>query len=75
MYESRTKSAFYAKKILTKEFPNQLFNFVIPKNVEVSDSTFHNKPILLYNPQAKSSIAYTRLADEILRRNSVPELI
>ncbi len=31
MYEARTRAAFYTKKILMKEFPNQLFNIVIPK--------------------------------------------
>ena len=74
MYEARTKSGFYTKKILLKEFPNDLFSFVIPKNVEVSEATFHNKPILLYNSEAKSSIAYLKLADEVLARNSVPHL-
>jgi chromosome partitioning protein len=74
MYEYRTKSAFYTKKILMKEFPNKLFNIVIPKNVEVSESTFHNKPIIYYNPEAKSSLAYKSLADEIIRRNSIPNL-
>lgn len=72
MYESNTRSAFYTKKILIKEFPNYLFNVVIPKNVEVSESTFHNKPILDYNPDAKSALAYKELALEILRRNSIP---
>lgn len=74
MYESNTRAAFYTKKILIKEFPNFLFNVVIPKNIEVSESTFHNKPILLYNPNAKSSIAYKQLAEEILRRNAGPVL-
>ena len=74
MYETNTRAAFYTKKILMKEFPNYLFNLVIPKNVEVSESTFHNKPIVNYNPLAKSSLAYESLAEEILRRNSVPEL-
>ena len=70
MYETNTRAAFYTKKILIKEFPNFLFNVVIPKNIEVSESTFHNKPIVLYNPNAKSSIAYKQLAEEILRRSS-----
>jgi len=74
MYEANTRSAFYTKKILMKEFPNHLFSIVIPKNVEVSESTFHNKPILAYNPEAKSSKAYVELADEILRRNSIPRI-
>ena len=74
MYESNTRAAFYTKKILIKEFPNFLFNVVIPKNIEVSESTFHNKPIVLYNPNAKSSIAYKQLAEEILRKSSGPVL-
>jgi len=74
MYEANTRAAFYTKKILMKEFPNFLFNIMIPKNVEVSESTFHNKPIVSYNPSAKSSIAYKSLAEEIIRRNSIPIL-
>lgn len=71
MYEINTRASFYTKKILMKEFPNYLFNSVIPKNVEVAESTFHNKPILEYNPEAKSSIAYLNLAEEIISKNSV----
>lgn len=74
MYEAHTRAGFYTKKILLKEFPNKLFSIAIPKNVEVSESTFHNKPIIIYNPEAKSSIAYMQLADEILMRNSIPEI-
>ncbi len=72
MYEVNTRAGFYTKKILMKEFPNYLFRYVIPKNVEVAESTFYNKPILLYNPEAKASIAYKKLAEELLNRNSVP---
>ncbi len=70
MYEVNTRASFYTKKILFKEFPNYLFNIVIPKNVEVQESTFHNKPILIYNPEAKSSLAYKNLAEELLSRNT-----
>ncbi|MBK8944971.1 MAG: ParA family protein [Ignavibacteriae bacterium] len=71
MYEQNTKAAYYAKKVLLREFPNFLFQYVIPKNVEVSESTFHSVPILVYNPEAKASVAYRKLADELIGRNSV----
>ncbi|MBI1932606.1 MAG: ParA family protein [Ignavibacteriales bacterium] len=71
MYEPHTRAGFYTKKVLMKEFPNYLFHYVIPKNVEVSESTFHNKPILIFNPEAKASLAYKNLADELISRNSV----
>lgn len=71
MYEANTKAGFYTKKVLLREFPNYLFQYVIPKNVEVSESTFHNLPIIVYNPEAKASLAYRKLADELISRNSV----
>jgi chromosome partitioning protein len=71
MYEANTKAGFYTKKVLLKEFPNYLFQYVIPKNVEVSESTFHNLPIIVFNPEAKASLAYRKLADELISRNSV----
>ncbi|MCP5062898.1 MAG: ParA family protein [Ignavibacteriae bacterium] len=74
MYEFNTKVSFLTKKILAQEYPGLLFNTVIPKNVAVSESTFYNKPILSYNPLAKSSIAYKNLAEEIISRNSTIDL-
>ncbi len=74
MYETNTKVSFLTKKILLEEHPGLLFNTVIPKNVEVSESTFYNKPILSYNPLAKSSIAYKNLAEELITRNSTIDI-
>jgi chromosome partitioning protein len=74
MYEMNTKVSFKTKKILAEKYPGLLFNTVIPKNVEVAESTFYNKPILTYNPLAKSSIAYKNLAEELLSRNSAPDI-
>ncbi|MCP5064588.1 MAG: ParA family protein, partial [Ignavibacteriae bacterium] len=74
MYETNTKVSFLTKKILLEEHPGLLFNTVIPKNVEVSECTFYNKPILSYNPLAKSSIAYKNLAEELITRNSTIDI-
>jgi len=74
MYETNTKVSFKTKKLLVEKYPGLLFNTVIPKNVEVSESTFYNKPILTYNPVAKSSIAYKNLTEELLSRNSAPDI-
>lgn len=74
MYENNTKASFLAKKLILEKYPNSVLNLVIPKNVEVSEASFYNKPILLFNPNAKSSKAYERLADELINKQNTPEL-
>lgn len=68
MYEPNTKVGFHTKKLLMREFPNYLFSVTIPKNIEVSESTFHKKTIVEYKPNAKSSLAYRDLAEIITSR-------
>jgi len=74
MYEKNTKASFLAKKMLLEKYPNIVLNLVIPKNVEISEASFYNKPILQFNPNAKSSIAYERLAEELIDKQNTPEL-
>ncbi len=66
MHEFNTKVAFKVKKELMLKYPNYMFKTSIPKNVAVADSTFSQKPILLIDPRAKSSLAYIKLAEEII---------
>ncbi len=75
MYERNRRASFMAKKKLYELFPNLTFKISIPKNIEISEATFNNKPILLHNPHAKSSNAYLRLADEILENNETTYLM
>ncbi|GBD91203.1 sporulation initiation inhibitor protein Soj [bacterium BMS3Abin04] len=70
MHERNTKVAFKVKKELLLKYPNLMMKISIPKNIEVAESTFLSKPIILTNPDAKSSKAYIKLADELLANNS-----
>jgi len=69
-YESNTRVSFSTKKDLYAKYPNYMLKTVIPKNAVVAEATYYNKPSIIYSPAAKSSIAYTQLADEILERNA-----
>lgn len=69
-YESNTKSSFSAKKDLYAKYPNYMFNIVIPKNAVITEATYYNKPSIIFSPTAKSSIAYSKLADEIIEKNA-----
>jgi nitrogenase subunit NifH len=47
-----------------------MFRTTIPKNIVVTEASYHNKPSIEFNPAAKSSLAYFQLADEIIEKNS-----
>lgn len=48
---------------------DRVLQTVIPKNVKLSESPSHGKPILLYDPSSKGCVAYFDLAKEILSRH------
>jgi len=56
---------------LFKKYPNFIFNTAIPKNVTVGEATLNNKPVVLYDQNARASQAYLRLAEEITRNREV----
>ena len=42
---------------------------IIPKNMDVTNAFFKNESVISYNITAKSSIAYMKLAQELLEKN------
>jgi chromosome partitioning protein len=75
MYEMNTKAAFNIKKELFQRYPNLIFKTSIPKNTEVAESTFYNKPVLLFNSAARASLAYLNLADELIEMHETNHLM
>jgi chromosome partitioning protein len=47
---------------------DKVYETVIPRNVRVSEAPSHGKPALLYDHKCAGSIAYMKLASEMLRR-------
>ncbi len=75
MYEPNTKASFQIKKELFKSFPNLMFKTTIPKNTTIAESTFYNKPILLFKKHASAAKAYLRLVDEIIENHETSNLM
>lgn len=71
MHELNTRASFSAKKELYNLYPNEMLTTAIPKNVAAEEASFHKDPIIIIDPNAKSSIAYNQLADEIIERNQL----
>jgi chromosome partitioning protein len=51
-----------------KHFKKEVFKTVIPRNVRLSESPSHGKPILLYDVTSKGCQSYLELAREVVRR-------
>ena len=49
-------------------FGEQVFETIIPRNIRISEAQSHGKPAMLYDPRSSGSIAYAKLADELLQR-------
>lgn len=69
MHEINTKASFSAKKELYNLYPNYMLTTAIPKNVAAEEASFRKDPVIIVEPNAKSSLAYQQLADEIIERN------
>jgi chromosome partitioning protein len=56
-------------------FGTAVYETVIPRNIRVSESPSHGKPVLLYDFRSPGAQAYVRLAGEVLRREraTVPQ--
>jgi chromosome partitioning protein len=53
---------------IRKHFSDRVFKTVIPRNVRLSESPSHGKPILLYDVASKGCQSYLELAREVVRR-------
>jgi chromosome partitioning protein len=49
-------------------FGDRVYDTVIPRNVRLSEAPSHGKPVALYDGRSPGALAYSKLAEEILRR-------
>lgn len=47
---------------------DQVYKTIIPRNIRVSESPSHGKPVLIYDMKSSGAQAYIRLASEIIRQ-------
>lgn len=68
MFDSRTALSRQVVEEVSKYFGNKMFKTVIPRNVKISEAPSHGLPIIKYARVSKGSLAYMRLAKEVVRR-------
>jgi chromosome partitioning protein len=68
MYDKRNKLSFEVKSELEKNFRQDIFQTVIPRNVKLAEAPSFGKTILDYAPTSPGSFSYRDLAKEVLEK-------
>jgi chromosome partitioning protein len=68
-FEKNTRATSRTVEEARRQFGNQIFSTVIPKNAALSFAAFEKKPLVLVDALAPGAVAYLALADEIIKRS------
>jgi chromosome partitioning protein len=68
MFDKRNKLCSQVEAEARKFFGEQVYNTVIPRNIRISEAPSHGLPVLVYDKHCAGSIAYEKLAVEILEK-------
>jgi chromosome partitioning protein len=70
MYDPRTNLAGQVKGEVESHLPDKVYETQIPRNIRLSESPSHGKPVLLYDFRCAGSKSYVKLAREFVERTS-----
>ena len=70
MYNGRTNLTLQVAAEVKKYFAGKVYKTVIPRTVRLSEAPSYGKPVLIYDPANKGSVAYRELARELIAHNS-----
>ena len=70
MYDSRNKLSFQVEEDVREVMGSVVYKTIIPRNIKISESPSHGKPVLLYDHNCLGSEAYVNLAAEVLQKGN-----
>ena len=76
LFDARLALAQQVVDEVRKQFPDETFETVIPRNVRLSEAPSHGLPISRYDPTCRGAVAYRKLAAEFdtrMRGETPPE--
>jgi chromosome partitioning protein len=68
MYDSRNNLSKQVLEEVQNHFKGSVFETVVPRNVKLSESPSHGKPVILYDISSSGSQSYLQLAQEVMQR-------
>ena len=66
MFDGRNNLSHLVAQEVRTHFSDQVFKTVIPRNIKLSESPSHGKPVILYDIGSKGAESYLELTKEIL---------
>lgn len=69
MFDGRTNLSVQVVEEVKKYFKDKVYRTVIPRSVRLAEAPSFGQPIMLYDEKSKGSIAYIKLAEEIIKNN------
>ncbi|MEL6310929.1 MAG: AAA family ATPase [Pseudomonadota bacterium] len=66
MYDKRNNLSAQVAVDVRENLGQQVYSTIVPRNVRLSEAPSHGLPVLLYDGDCPGSVAYRRLAEEIL---------
>lgn len=73
MFDSRNNLSRQVVQEVKSHFKDTVFDTVIPRNVKLSESPSHGKPVILYDITSTGSQSYLALAQEVMQRLEAPK--
>lgn len=68
LFDRRNRLSFEVAEEVQRNFPTEVFQTRIPRNVRLAESPSHGKPALWFDVQSPGAQAYLALAEEVLER-------
>lgn len=69
MYDKRNNLSLQVESDARDNLGDLVFKTVIPRNVRISEAPSYAMPVLGYDTNSKGSVAYRKLAEELIRRH------
>ena len=68
MYDGRLNLTVQVMDEIKRHFADKLFRVPIPRNVKVSEAPSFGQPITEYDRSSRGAVAYTLVAEELIKR-------
>jgi chromosome partitioning protein len=73
MFDSRNNLSRQVVSEVRNVLKDGVFETLIPRNVKLSESPSHGKPVILYDISSSGSQSYLQLAQEVIQRMEAPK--
>lgn len=73
LYDVRLRLSNQVVEEVRKHFQDMIFETIIQRNVKLAEAPSYGKPIITYDATSVGAKNYLNLAQELLRRNNLPE--